>query len=64
MAVCLGSLWFDISRREREYGMCGILVQCGQDRGRRVRGGLGDEIGAIKRRREIEVVAVVLLGFG
>lgn len=50
--------------RVSDYGMCGISVQCGRDRGRRVRGGLGDEFGGIERRGEIEVVAVAFLGFG
>jgi hypothetical protein len=43
--------------------MRGILVQCGRDRGRRVRGGLGDECGGIERRGEIEVVAVGFFRF-
>lgn len=53
-----------VSERVSEYGIRGILVQCGRDRGRRVRGGLGDEFGGIERRGEIEVVAVAFLGFG
>lgn len=53
-----------VSERVSEYGIRGILVQCGRDRGRRVRGGLGDECGGIERRGEIEVVAVAFLGFG